>query len=59
MKLKNKSIKMELKTKEVLIRMTKTQKDLLSEYSWQNRVSISQVIRDFVDTLKLKNVNIN
>lgn len=45
---------MELKTKEVLIRMTKTQKDLLSEYSWQNRVSISQVLRDFVDTLKLK-----
>ena len=45
---------MELKNKEVLIRMTEDQKYLLSEYSWQNRTTASQVLRDFIDTLKLK-----
>jgi hypothetical protein len=45
---------MELKNKEVLIRMTKTQKDLLGEYAWERRTNSSQVLRDFIDTLKLK-----
>mgnify|MGYP003632239988 CR=1 FL=1 len=50
---------MKLKNKELLVRMTEDQKHLLREYSWQNRITASQLLRDYIDTLKLKNVNIN
>jgi hypothetical protein len=45
---------MKNKNKVVLLRVTEEQKEKLKEYAWQNRKSISQVIRDAVDTLELK-----
>ena len=42
-----------MKDQRVLLRMTKEQKHLLTEYAWQNRMTISQVIRDAVDNLEL------
>ena len=45
---------MELKDKELLLRMSKTQKELLKQYTWFHRTNQSQLLRDFIDTLKLK-----
>jgi hypothetical protein len=45
---------MELKDKELLLRMSKTQKELLKQYAWFHRTNQSQLLRDFIDTLKLK-----
>ena len=38
----------------VRFKVTKNQKDLLNEYAWQNRTTASKLLRDYIDTLKLK-----
>ena len=44
---------MERKNNELLLRMSKTQKDLLKQYAWFHRTSQSELLRDYIDTLKL------
>tara|TARA_B110000114_G_scaffold130781_1_gene136980 strand:+ start:37 stop:174 length:138 start_codon:yes stop_codon:yes gene_type:complete len=45
---------MELKNKEVLLRLTNSQKELLKEYAYQNRTTVSKLLRGYIDILKLK-----
>ena len=38
----------------VRFKVTTNQKELLNEYAYQNRTTASQVLRNYIDTLKLK-----
>ena len=42
------------KNQALLVRMTSKQKDLLAEYSHQNKITASEILRNYIDTLKVE-----